>query len=387
MEQYYLDALYLVGCAIQNKKAVLRSDMDVGRIVHECHGQSCELLALSAIASAENNDMVENLPDMQTYLVKRRVKETVRSLNVNKMLGELEAAGYKPVVIKGAVLADLYPDSMLRESVDTDLFFENEADCDRAVSYLLAHGAAVKELNAAGKHSSVKYPGVGTVELHRRLYDDIGNEQMIFRPLERVSLRGGRSVLTLGKTDTLKFVFCHMLHHFLFSRCDLKQICDILLYMRKYRAEIDAVELRRFLEKIGFWRAFATVVGAGIEYLGFESGELLPVEYSPETVELFLADCFNGCTKGVWGEKAQPRGTGIFSVRFNGRRGGVIKYAFGRLFPERRLLERLYPYCEKNPLLLPAAWANNAYDLAKGVISSRGKYDERELLLKKMGIV
>ncbi len=393
MEQYYIDALYLVGCAIHNKKAILRPDMDIARVIRECYGQSCELLALSAIVSAEGSDAVENLSDMKTYLIKRRVKETVRSLNVNKLLGDLEAAGHRPVVIKGAVLADLYPDPALRESVDTDLFFVHTEDCDAAEAYLLEHGGTVKGLKDTEKHSAVEYAGVGMVELHRNLYDEdfrklcLKNEEIICQPLERIVLRGGQPVETLGKTDALKYIFCHMIQHFLFSRCDLKQICDILLYTRRNRDEIDAGELRRFLEKTGCLRAFDTVVGAGIEYLGFKAEELLPVEYSPETVELFLADCFNGCTKGVWGEKAIPRGTGVFSSELYGERGGIIKRIARGFFPKKRMLVDLYPYCEKNPLLLPAAWANNIFDLAKGVMANRGKYGDREPLLKRMDLI
>lgn len=397
MEQHFLDALYLIGCAVRGKRAVLREDMNFDLILHECYGQSCDLWAIDALLNAKNAEILDNTTQLRTFLLKTCAKETLRRVSVDKMLRNMEENGFKPILIKGDVLADLYPNPILRKSVDTDLFFQSGSERDAAGEFLVKTGGVGENLSGEGKHSAVKYPGAGRIELHKSLYDEdfhklhLKGDDIIKEPLCRMKNKRGCDITTLGKTDSLKYVFCHMMGHFLFSRCDIRQMCDILMYVKTYRDEADKEELLSFLKKTGYYESFATVMGVGVEFLGFDKRELFDLKYSKKTVELFLTDCFNGCTKGVWGKTSQPRGVGLFSYEFTGKkfsRGKSPARAIKRvLMPGTKLLGSLYPYCEKRSFLIPAAWVNNITDVAKGLWDNRNKLKSRESLLKRMGVL
>ncbi len=396
MEQCFLDVMYLINCALHNKKAHINEDTDVARVVQECYAQSCELLALSVLVSADNSDALDILPEMRAYLMKKTAAETLRRARLYKMIDDLENNGFDPIIIKGVTLADLYPNPALRESVDTDLLFLNKERCDAATRFLIGRGGEVLSVKDTEKHNTVQYPGVGRVELHHCLYNEsfynyrLKRENVVKQPFDRLTLKDGKRVSALGKTDALKFVFCHMLGHFIYNRCDLKQICDILLYVRTYKDEIDKAELDAFLERTGYAKAFSAVMGAGVEYLGFERGELINADCSPRTVELFMTDCFNGCTIGVWGKNPRGRrGGGAASAKsLNlGKKSFVKKVVRIGVAPEKTVLQGLYPYCAENPALLPAAWLNNIVDLSLGALRNRRKIRGREEVLKNIGVI
>lgn len=396
MEQCFLDLMYLISCALHNKNAVLREDMDIQRILMEGYGQSCELLALSAVLSAENNEIIDALPQMRTYLMKKTAKETLRNANLYKMIADLEDNGFNPVIIKGATLAELYPNSALRESVDTDLLFLSKDRCDAATRFLIGRGGEAQNVKNTEKHNIVLFPGVGRIEIHHSLYNEsfskyrLKKENVVKQPFERITLKSGGKILSLGKTDALKFIFCHMLGHFIYNRCDLKQICDILLYVREYKDEIDRTELNDFLNKTGYMKAFSTVIGAGVKYLGFKSDELFDEKYSPETVELFMTDCLNGCTIGVWknGGGSRRGGGAASSKRMNvSPKSYLEKVVKIGILPEKTVLQGLYPYSRRNPALLPAAWLNNIFDLSRGTLINRKKLRGRENVLKNIGVI
>ena len=77
---------------------------------------------------------------MKEYLAEKTEEKTQHNSNVNKLIKKLSDGGFDPIVIKGPVLAELYPDPALPESVDIDIFLENEAKCNAATEYLLSAG-------------------------------------------------------------------------------------------------------------------------------------------------------------------------------------------------------------------------------------------------------
>lgn len=399
MEQYFKDLLYLIGCAIHSRCAVLRKDMDIDRILLEAHGQSCLFWALSAMLSAENSADFPVLLHYKDTLDQKYNWEKGKKKIVYRFIRDMEAAGLKPVIIKGETLCRLYPDPLLRESVDTDIFFTNKEECKAAEQLLIQAGGTMKDYDAREiKHSAAMLPGAGRFEFHHHLFSKdfyelhLKKEDFSKEPLERITVNG-TELTTLGKTDLFKFVLCHMIHHFLFGRCDLRQVCDILMYVQTFRDSMDKAELFRFLNSTGYTQLFYTLEGIGIEYLGFDKEKLFKAQYSKKTAELFLIDCFNGCTKGLWTKhNTTARGFGIFEMwlrreKFSFSPKALAKRTAEVLFPDKGLLYEQFPYCERYHVLIPAAWCNNIFVLIRGILQTRKKFRQRKKMLEQLGIL
>lgn len=399
MEQYFKDVLYLTGCAVHGTRAVLREDMDIDRILLEAHGQSCLFWVLSAMLDAENSNDFSVLSHYKGTLDQKYEWEKGKKKKIYKFIHDLEAAGLKPVIVKGETLCRLYPDPMLRESVDTDIFFQSREECDEAEKMLIKAGGTMKDTDERNiKHSAAMLPGAGRLEFHRHLFVKdfyelhLKSEDFFQEPLERITVNG-TELTTLGKTDLLKFVFCHMMHHFLFGRCDIRQVTDILMYVQTFRDSIDKEEFYRFLDSTGYIQMFHTLEGVGIEYMGFDKDKLFEARYSKDAAELFLIDCFNGCTKGIWTKhQTTARGLGVFEMRLRREKFSFSPKALALrtaavLFPNKGLLYDQFPYCKNHAFLIPAAWCNNIFVLIRGMIRTRKKFRQRQAMLKKLGIL
>lgn len=397
MKDYYSDILYLSSCFIHENRAHLRPDMDFERIYNEALAQSADLWVISAVCGADNASVCPVLSRFNSLLVSEAAKNALKRAHVKKLIADLSAAGLSPIVIKGETVSRLYPNPLLRRSVDTDLFFQTLTECEKARDLLISRGGVLLHPNAVDKHFCMSVPGAGRVELHHLLLTEdfrssiLRGFQTAPQPLENVSAKDGFSMTTLGKTDNLIFLTAHFLQHFLFSRCDIRQIADILMYITSFKDEIDADLFFRFLDHTNRRTFFGVVQGAGIEGLGFDKEELFDIPYNTENVSLFLQDCFAGCAKGIWSKSDGPaRGLGVAGnkIRYGHNHSAYIRATLKgvsrALFPPKAFLAELFPYYKRHPLLLPAAWFNNIAALVSGTASAQRLSRRRSRLLQRL---
>ncbi len=400
MNDYYSDILYLSSCFIHSNRAHLRPDMDFEKIYNEARAQSVDLWVMSAICGADNASICPFLSQFNSSLVSEAAKNALRRTHVKKLITDLSAAGLSPIVIKGETISRLYPNPLLRRSVDTDLFFESLPQCEKARDILTSRGAVLMHPDAVDKHFCMSVPGADRVELHHTLLTEEFHSSIlrglppVSEPLEQVSSKDGFSMTTLGKTDYLIFLTAHFLGHFLFSRCDIRQICDILLYVSNFKDEIDSDLFFRFLDHTNRRTFFGVVQGVGIEYLGFDKADLFDIPYNMENVSLFLDDCFSGGVKGIWSKSDAPvRGLGVSGnkIRYGRSHSAYIKATLKgisrALFPSKSFLAELFPYYQKHSVLLPVAWFNNIAALVSGVVSAQRLSRRRARLLRRLGFI
>lgn len=393
--------LYLTACTVQNTPAVLRADMDFARILHESEGQSVSLFVLSALTTAENSELCPDLAACRTRLVRESAKKALARRGSRAMVQSFADAGFEPILIKGESLAMLYPNPLLRTSVDTDLYFPDHAHCIAARDAVLAAGGVlVHDLDSDGKHYHMEYPGAGCVELHISLLTDryeasvlgIEPHELITEPFRELTTPDGFCFRTLGVTDALKYNFCHMISHFLFNRCDMRHFADIASYVRAYKDQIDRDSLCAFLDKIGKHKLFDTVLGAAVRYLGFAAADLLPFSCTDEATALLVADCLDGCLPGVWRKSPLTRGRGVVSAELcSTSRMGYVKrlvQALFRqvLFPKKTFLRSMFPYYAEKSYLLPVAWLHNIGSMITGAIRAHRRHKKRGKLMNLLEI-
>ena len=315
---------------------------------------------------------------------------------------KLREAGVKPLVVKGIVCRNLYPQPDQRLSSDEDVLIPPEqfACCHEIMS---AFGMETKDASVPENSYEIPYTKAGSplyIELHKSLFppesDAYGELNGFFEGVFERAVEEtieGTAILTLAPTDHLFYLICHAFKHFLHGGFGIRQVCDIVLYARRYGGGIDWDRVRRNCESIRADQFAAALLAIGEKHLGVTV--FLPenwqwdVDEMPMLEDLLASGIYGGAdmerkhssniTLNAVTRQKQGKDTG----------GGVLK----SLFPGRKDMEGRYPYLKKYPVLLPVAWASRICRFAvKNAGTDMGAKtirlgNERIELLKYYGIL
>lgn len=336
-------------------------------------------------------DAVYTLPDLakqQALLsaVKQKVRQqvvaqTLRTREFLELNDRLQAVGLRPLVVKGLVCRDLYPQPDHRPSSDEDVLISADG-FDLAHRVLMGFGMTTQ---LQGDSYEIPYRKDGSslyVELHRSLfppesdaYGDVGRffEQVADRCVA-VQIQG-RRVYTLNPTDHLLFLICHAFKHFLHSGFGIRQVCDIALYANAYGKQADWIQILENCRAICAEKFAAALFRIGQNYLGFDPDlaaypavwREIPVDEVPMLEDLLVG--------GLYGDASMSRkhssNITLDAVAAK-KRGRKTKNALvASIFPASDKLVGRYPYLKNRPYLLPVAWCSRLWTYGRETRNTR----------------
>ena len=297
--------------------------------------------------------------------------QTVKTNAFLNLLSELVSAGVTPIVVKGIICRELYPNPDCRVSGDEDVFIPETqfALCHEA---MLKCGMEPTDPRQSLDSFEISYGQQGSplhIELHKHLFppesDAYGELNRFFTDVhDRAIIQNvqGVPVRTMNHTDHLFYLICHSFKHFLHSGFGIRQVCDICLYANAFGSQIDWMRIWKECTEIHADLFAAALFRIGEKYLTFQpetacyppQWRALPVDELPMLEDLL--------DSGVFGASSMSRKHSsnmtlhAVSDRKQGKKGGngVLK----TLFPSSRNLSGRYPYLEEKPYLLPLAWAD-----------------------------
>lgn len=300
---------------------------------------------------------------------KQTLTQAAHTASFLMLLEELSQRDVRPVVLKGLICRELYPQPEQRSSMDEDLLIAPE-DFPRCHDAMLACGMKLlKDYDSLEKEEEVTYVDPERdlyVELHKRPFSAETEalspcNELFSGALERrirMEIYGCR-VDTLHPTDHLLYMLCHAYKHLLFGGVGIRQICDICLFARRYAAEIDWDRVRSSCESIGIQILSAAFFLIGERHLDLPVPEAF-ADLKPDELPL-LSDSLSG---GLFGVDDMDR---LHSSRItldaaaadkkDRRRRGLI----ASVFPSRAYMADSYPYLKDKPWLLPAAWGQRLF--------------------------
>ena len=197
----------------------------------------------------------------------------------------LTNAGIRPVLMKGAGLAALYPEPQMRSWGDIDLFVGKEQYHAACAVMRDTFPKALKfdeELDHY-KHYNLIVDGI-SIEIHRvtvslshpldaRRYarmEAYGMSHAI--PLTLSSLHPF-TVTIPEPTFNALFVFLHAWEHMLTQGANIRQLCDLALLLHHYADELDRKRLVRWLKALRLYDVWCVVMSIVVETLGLSPQE------------------------------------------------------------------------------------------------------------------
>lgn len=310
-----------------------------------------------------NEDEKEIISKRTKLLV---LQQSFREEGFLKVYGELLRKGLKPLVVKGIVCRHLYPKPEFRFSADEDLLIlPEEAEAYHRV--LSSLGFRKQENCRENPYETSYFTDDGLhIELHTSLfstnteYFNRYNEVLNCAFDKAVCVQAGNEKLyTLSPTDHFVFLVLHTLKHFINGGVGIRQVCDIMLFARRYSEEIDTKQAYDKLKYAKADKFTAGLFAIGGKYLGFEedAGMYLSLfgEYATEA-EALLSDIL--CA-GVYGGATMARRHSA-QITFDAVHGKKRRLVH-RLFPPLKELDGRFEYARKVPVLLPAAWIHRLF--------------------------
>lgn len=348
----------------------------------------------------------------KAQMVRTVIMQTQKTGEFVPLYRYLRSEGICPLVVKGIICRNIYPNPDYRISGDEDLLIRPE-DFRRCHELLLSYGMQVADQEMSmeeleglyevpyGKKGSLIY-----IELHKSLFppesEAYGDMNRFFADVYENAIEiniDGVDVRTMGYTDHLFYLICHSFKHFLHSGFGIRQVCDIILFANEYGVAIDWEKILEQCREIHAELFAAALFRIGEKYLTFDMERAhYPKSWQDVRVDEtdMLMDLLDS---GIYGNANMSRkhssNMTLDAVAADKSGKKISNTVWKSLFPSAKKLEGRYPYLKKYPILLPVAWTDRILKYRKETSGVGGNDaaesvkigNQRIELLKKYGII
>ncbi len=386
MTTAFKELLYIYGDAICGRESALPENCDREKIAEKAIEQNILPLVYFNIFGEETNNKYYALV-MQSLANNER-----RMFFLSKLSKELNLAGIGHCIMKGISLASFYPMPELRISGDVDILID-PADEKKVMSFMEERNFVVTEREENAQNFTAKHPKAGLFEIHVKLFDSEFDKYVlkgkfgVKESYDVMTTPDGSSFNILGKNDGLYFAASHMIKHFVKDGLGLRQISDWLLYVEKYRNEVDMEGFNSVIHELGFEKFINAIYSIGNEYFKMD----FEAEYeSPEDI---LSDMDEG---GSFGHNDIDRTkykvrllNNLYGKSESEIRKSTIEKIMRLAFPSKRfLVQKGFIKETSGVLMIPVGWVKRWLDVIfkgkiKKVKSISGKSEVNEEKLKK----
>ena len=194
----------------------------------------------------------------------------------------LTKAGIRPVLMKGAGLAALYPEPQMRTWGDIDLFVGIDQYHPACAVMRETFPDALKfdeELDHY-KHYNLIADGI-SIEIHRV---SVGFQHPIderrYAQMEHFAVEyaepltvNGLEVKVFEPTFNALFVMLHSWEHMITQGANVRQLCDLAFLLHRYHEIIDARRLKRWLNQLHLMDVWQLYMYLLVQYIGVPQEE------------------------------------------------------------------------------------------------------------------
>lgn len=303
----------------------------------------------------------ESLPPKKLQLQLMVMIQQTEALN-RKMIQVLKdlSQEYQDVSLPFCLLKGLgngvnYPSPLLRNPGDIDLYLYRKGDFERATKWFTAKGFKIED----GDHIHNKFSKDGIwIENHRRItYFDHKKYDALFIKWEEGLVErnkfstvniDGLSVQQLPVEMNALYIFHHLFLHFAHGGIGFRQFSDWILFLSKYRDEIDADSFTALAQSYALFYPMQVFARAAVKYLD-TTENIFPFEMIPDCAhaDWVITDILQGGNFGFHRsgkqrpkEKLRGMWFSYLSTLRRSRMFGAISPEHIKILPTKKLINR-----------------------------------------------
>lgn len=351
---------------------ILSNEIDWDYLYRELSAGKLEAVCYNAVKSmSDKMDFdIEFLKRWQQRASYLGVKQLGAYVQLAYILQEAKQEKIEIILFKGAALAQLYPEYLLRYSCDVDLLV-SEADREKMDELLRKRGYIKNEEHSKECVPVYVLPGSLIIELHTRLWEDYTGKRV--QILERMDLTQKEKLITmyacnmefitLGYTEHLVYQMYHIIKHFSFQGMDLRHFTDTALYVNHFFEQIDFLDFWEKMKQLDYAAFCYCLFKICIKYFGMNEKALTDnVSNNKINEEKLLEEMFAAGMVGLKNYETMVAASIVYQTYYAEDSGepSRLKILRASLFPPAKDLSNKYSYAKKNHLLLPFAWCHRA---------------------------
>lgn len=336
------------------------ADVDWIELLNVATFQQVQELAYFSIQKLGNKPTGEALAKWQGAHERNETIDILQMEEKNIIIDEVTKREIGILPLKGAIMKELYPKSILRYAGDLDFLVEpGKVDELAPIMKDLAYDAT--DVGLEDSHDVYEKKPYLEAEMHRRLLSPTEENHWYIDDIwERlIPDKGNKYLMHMTWTDFYMFHLLHFEKHHSLGGSGIRYIVDQYILMTELKDEIDWEFVDQMLPKmeyVGFEK-----MCRGLADAWFGEGEMTDeLEKQAE----FLFD------NGAFGKYETLKE--VFKERYKEEYNIKTEKGFflRRMFMERERMEFIYPSIKKHGWLLPFCWIHRLF---KAVLFKRGR--------------
>jgi hypothetical protein len=328
------------------------------------------------------------------------IHQMKQNIETQKLLNGLAELFIKPIIFKGAALAILYPEPLMRVSGDVDMLVKEE-DRSTLIDYLINNSFDLVEEQWNGDVLEYCSKRGLKVEFHFSLWEGYHGKRInllesmhIIDHTIRVKWMEGE-LETLDYEAHLIYQIYHLVKHFSLEGIGLRYLADLTLYVNAYLDKLNFISFWEKLQVLGYEDFCTALFTICVNKLGMNEKALYnSTKASDDIVRDLLEDIskvgfLNNSDNESWNT------LNIMKPYLMGEKdlsGDKWRIELAVLFPSRYLIQKDYQYLNKSSLLLPIAWVHRAirhcfFTEHANTVPKLYKAQNRLKLMKRMKLI
>lgn len=378
-KEYFID---LISCHLNKKKPDGVQNIDWNQVYSLAKKHNVLGIVMSVIKQLPK----EFVPEKRLYSAFNQSLGYTLRVYENKMnsdaalISVLTKEEIPHLLVKGAVLRNMYPVPALRTSGDTDVVVK-ESDYPNAVNVLKENGFEVEDVR--GDVAALLYGG-DRFEIHTEL-ESINVQSKIYfsTPFDDISECSGYTY-KLMPIYHLIYVITHIAHHMKMGGAGIRMLMDMDVLIRNY-PELDYQEFWQICRNINIEKTAGALFALCRKW--FHTPVSSDFSFDSEENKDFYDSLSNVILEGgIFGFGNGGVGKNNLEESI-GKSGKVtvfvmLKAFFKWLFPSKEYMQSCFLYAYKHPALIPAAWFHRLFK-ALFVHRKKSVFNLKEMFTKK----